>query len=223
MKYLRQVWAVIAKDMAAEMHTREILSAMAVFAVLALLIFSFTLDLRGSAGRAAAPGVLWATIAFAGTLGLSRSMAREQQTGGMEGLLLAPIERTAIFFGKAVGNLILMLLMEVVLLPLGTALLDAPLLRLPVLPVLVLGTAGYAVIGTLLAAIAGHTRAREVLLAILLLPLAVPLLLAAVRATEGIIAGVPFAEIAGWVRLLGAYDLIMIAIALVTFDAVVEE
>jgi heme exporter protein B len=150
-------------------------------------------------------------------------MAREQQTGGMEGLLLAPIERTAIFFGKAVGNLILMLLMEVVLLPLSAALLDAPLLKLPVVPVLVLGTTGYAVIGTLLAAIAVHTRAREVLLPILLLPLAVPLLLAAVRATEGIIAGAPFVEIAGWVRLLGAYDLIMIAIALVTFDGVVEE
>ena len=99
MCYLRQVWAIVVKDIAAELHTREIVSSMLIFAILATLIFSFALDLRGAVARAAAPGALWTIIVFGGTLGLSRSLVREQQTGGIEGLLAAPMERTAIFFG----------------------------------------------------------------------------------------------------------------------------
>jgi heme exporter protein CcmB len=221
--FWRQVGAIVIKDLAAELHTREILSAMFVFAVLTLLIFSFALDLRGTAARAAAPGVLWCAITFAGTLGLSRSLAREQQTGGLAGLLLAPLDRTAILFGKAVGNLLLMLAMEVILLPLGTVLLNVPLLRGALLPVLFAGTLGYAVVGTLLAAIAVNTRAREVLLPILLLPLTTPLLIAAVQATAGLLDGLAWAEIGAWWRLLVVYDLVIVAVAMLTFGYVVEE
>jgi len=219
---LPAIWAIVKKDFAAELHTREILNAMFVFAALALLIFSFALDLRGAVARAAAPGVLWATIAFAGTLGLSRSMAREQQTGGLEGLLLAPVDRTAIFFGKALGNLVLMLVVEIVLLPLGSVLFNTTLISGNVLLVMLLGTTGYAAVGTLLAAIAVNTRAREVMLPILLLPLAVPLLIAAVQATSGLLQGLRWAEINGWAQLLVAYDLIIVAISMVTFGYVVE-
>ena len=125
-----------------------------VLAALSLLVFSVALDLRGEAARAAAPGVLWCAIAFAGTLGLGRSLAREQQGGGIEGLLLAPLDRAAIFFGKALGNLILMLAMEAVLLPLGSILLNVPLLNVALLLILGTGTLGYAAVGTLLAAMA---------------------------------------------------------------------
>jgi heme exporter protein B len=222
MTTLRQTWAIVAKDLAAEIHTREIFNAMFVFAVLALLIFSFALDLRGATARAAAPGVLWATIAFAGNLGLSRSMTHEQQTGGLEGLLLAPVDRTVIFFGKALGNLILMLIVELVLLPLGTALFNVSLLRLPVLLILLLGTIGYAAVGTLLAAIAVNTRAREVMLPILLLPLAVPLLIAAVQATGGLLEGLTLAEVNAWMRILVVYDLVMLAVAVLTFEYAIE-
>jgi heme exporter protein B len=221
--FLRKVWAIVAKDVAAELHTREMVSAMLVFAVLSLLVFSFALDLRGATARAAAPGVLWATVAFAGTLGLSRSLAREQQTGCIDGLLLTPVDRSAIFFGKALGNLIFVGIVEAVLLPLSAALFDVPLLRPGVLLVLVLGTVGYAAVGTLLAAIAVNTRAREVMLPILLLPLALPVLIAAVQATGFIIEGGALAEASGWVRLLVAYDLIIVAVATLTFSYVVEE
>lgn len=223
MAFLRKVWAIVAKDVAAELHTREMVSAMLVFAVLSLLVFSFALDLRGATARAAAPGVLWATVAFAGTLGLSRSLAREQQTGCIDGLLLTPVDRSAIFFGKALGNLIFVGIVEAVLLPLSAALFDVPLLRPGVLLVLVLGTVGYAAVGTLLAAIAVNTRAREVMLPILLLPLALPVLIAAVQATGFIIEGGALAEASGWVRLLVAYDLIIVAVATLTFSYVVEE
>ncbi len=222
MNYARQVWAIVAKDIAAELHTREIFNAMFVFAVLALLIFSFALNLRGATAQAAAPGVLWATIAFAGNLGLSRSMTHEQQTGGLDGLRLAPIDRTAIFFGKALGNLLLMLVVEVVLLPLGTALLNVSLLRPSVLVVLLLGTVGYAAVGTLLAAIAVNTRAREVMLPILLLPLAVPLLIAAVQATAGLLDGLTLADVNGWMRILVVYDLVILAVAVLTFEYAIE-
>jgi heme exporter protein B len=221
--FLRKVWAIIAKDITAELRTREMVSAMLVFSVLALLVFSFTLDLQGKIARAVAPGVLWATVAFAGTLGLSRSMAREQQTGCMDGLLLAPVDRSAIFFGKAVGNATFMIVVEVILLPLFSALFDVSLLKPGVLLVTALGTLGYAAVGTLLAAIAVNTRAREVMLPILLLPLAVPALIAAVQATGGLVEGGTLAEVAGWVRLLVVYDLVIVAVALLTFGYVVEE
>ena len=198
----RQVWAIVVKDIAAELHTREILSAMFVFAVTAMLTFSFALDLRGAVGRDAAPGVVWTTIAFAGTLGLSRSLAREQQTGGIAGLLLAAGDRTVIFFGKSL-NTAMLLILEIALLPLGTVLFDANLLRPEIVLVVILGTIGYAVAGTLLAAIAVNTRAREVMLPILLLPLIVPLMIPAVQATAGLLEGLALAEVNNWMRCCG--------------------
>lgn len=223
MSFLRKVLAIVSKDVAAELHTREMVSAMLVFSLLALFVFSFALDLRGAMARAAAPGVLWATVAFAGTLGLSRSLSREQQTGCMDGLLLAPVDRSAIFFGKALGNLAFMVVVEVALLPLFSALFNVPLLRPGVLGVTALGTVGYAAVGTLLAAIAVNTRAREVMLPILLLPLAIPVLIAAVQATGGVLEGGSLSDVEGWVHLLVVYDLVIVAVAMLTFGYVVEE
>jgi heme exporter protein B len=219
----RQVCAIVAKDVAAELHTREMVSAMLVFAVLSLLVFSFALDLRGAVARGAAPGVLWVTVAFAGTLGLSRSLAREQQTGCIDGLLLASTDRSAIFFGKAIGDLIFMVVIETVLLPLFSVLFDVPLLRPGVVLVVALGTIGYAAVGTLLAAIAVNTRAREVMLPVLLLPLAIPVLIAAVQATGGLVDGATLGEVGGWVRLLVVYDLVIVAVSMLTFGYVLEE
>ncbi len=220
---LAAVLAIVRKDLAAELHTREMVNAMFVFAVLTLLIFSFALDLRGATARAAAPGVLWTAVAFAGTLGLSRSLAREEQSGAIEGLLLAPVDRVTLFFGKALGNLLLMLFVEGVLLLLGSVLFDVPLLQPAVLLVMVLGTVGYAAVGTLLAAVAVNTRAREVMLPILLLPLAIPLFIGAVRATGGLLEGLALAEINAWLRLVVVYDLLMVAVSMVTFEYVIAE
>lgn len=223
MNFIRKVFAIVAKDVAAELHTREMVSAMLVFSVLAMFIFSFALDLRGAMARAAAPGVLWATIAFAGTLGLSRSLAREQQSGCIDGLMLAPVDRSAIFFGKAIGNLIFMGIVEIVLLPLFSALFNVSLLRPGVLLVMALGTVGYGAVGTLLAAIAVNTRAREVMLPVLLLPLAIPALIAAVQATGLLVEGGTLTEVGSWVRLLVVYDLVIVAVSMLTFGYVVEE
>ena len=223
MAYLLKAWAIVVKDIAAELHTREMVSAMWVFSVLTMLIFSFALDLRGAVARAAAPGVLWATVAFAGTLGLNRSLTREQLTGCLDGLLLTPVDRSAIFFGKALGNLIFMAVVEIVLLPLFSALFNVPLLSPGVVLVTILGTLGYAAVGTLLATIAVNTRAREVMLPVLLLPLAVPLLIAAVQATSGLVAGGTLSDVGSWLRLLIVYDLLIVAVSILTFGYLVEE
>jgi heme exporter protein B len=218
-----QIWAIVSKDLTAELHTREILSAMFVFAVLALFIFSFALDLRGAIARAASPGVLWSTLAFTGTLGLSRSLMGEHQTGAIDGLRAAPVDPTAIFFGKALGIAILMLLVECVLVPLTSVLLNVPLLSGSIVLTLALGTLGYAAIGTLLSAIAVNTRAREVMLPILLLPLLVPLFLSAVQTTRGLLEGATWVDLSGWTRLLIVYDLIIIAVSMVMFRYALEE
>jgi len=139
----------------------------------------------------------------------------------MDGLLLAPVDRSAIFFGKAIGNLAFISIVELVLLPLFAALFDTPLLQGDILVITALGTLGYTAVGTLLAAIAVNTRAREVMLPILLLPLVVPVLIAAVQATGNLIEGGTWAEIGGWVRLLVVYDLVIIAVSVLTFDYVV--
>jgi heme exporter protein B len=141
----------------------------------------------------------------------------------MDGLLMAPVDRSAIFFGKALGNLIFIGIVELALLPLCTVLFGASLLRPAVLLVVALGTIGYAGAGTLLAAVAVNTRAREVLLPVLLLPLVVPALIAAVKATAWLVDGGSLVEVTGWVNLLVVYDLVMLAVSMLTFEYAVSE
>lgn len=222
MSFWRKVWAIVEKDLAAEMHTKEIVSAMTVFSTIGLLVFSFGLDLRGGMAEAAAPGVLWTTLVFAGTLGLNRSMAHEEQNSCLDGLLLAPVDRMAIFFGKATGNLVFVTLVGVVLLPLFSALFDVNLLRPGILVVLALGTSGYAAVGTLIAAMAVNTRAREVMLPVLLLPLAFPVLIAAVQGTDRLLAGARLSDLGSWLHILVVYDLVIVAVSMLTFGHVIE-
>jgi len=221
--FARKVWAIVVKDVTAELRTWEMVSAMLVFSLLAVLVFSFALDLQGGLARAAAPGVLWATLAFAGNLGLGRSLAREQHSGCIDGLLLAPVDHSAIFFGKAIGNLLAIGVVGIVLLPVLTVLLDAPLIRPQIILVTLLGAIGYAAAGTLLATMAINTRAREVMLPVLLLPLAMPALIAAVQATAWLIEGGALTEVRNWIGLLVAYDLIIVAVSMLLFGHVVRE
>ncbi|NLD74003.1 MAG: ABC transporter permease [Chloroflexi bacterium] len=223
MTFLRQAWAIAAKDLAAEVHTKEMLSAMAVYSVLGLLTFSLALDLRGAAARAVAPGVWWVLVTFAGMLGLSRSLGHEREEGAMDGLLLAPVDRGAILAGKALANLLVILAVEAFLLPLCAALLGVSLLQGGILVVILVASVGYAVAGTLLAAMAVNTRAQAVALPVLLLPMVAPVVVAAVQATAALLDGGTLGQVGGWLRLLVVYDLVVAAIALLAFPYVVEE
>jgi heme exporter protein B len=156
-------------------------------------------------------------------LGLSRSFVLEKDRGCLEGLLLCPVDRSAIYFGKMLGNVIFMTIVEAIVLPIFSILFSISLFRPVLLLIVVLGTVGFAGVGTLFSAMAVHTRAREVMLPVLLFPVVVPAMIAAVKATGGILDGLLFSEIAHWVRLLAVFDVVFLAISFMTFDYVVEE
>jgi heme exporter protein B len=223
MNFVSRVFAIVQKDIVTELRTKEMFSSMLVFSLVAVFIFSIALDLSAANPLDTTPGLLWVTIAFAGTLGLNRSLAQEQENRCMDGLLLAPMDRSAIFFGKTVGNVLFLFIVELVVLPIFAVLFNVPLLRPSVLLVVALGTIGYASVGTLFSTMAVNTRAREVMLPILLLPVSIPVFLSAVNATAGFLAGDPISDVTTWLRLLIAYDAIIVALSFMTFDFVVEE
>jgi heme exporter protein B len=224
MSYLRKVFAIVAKDVAAELRTREMLSSMFIFSLLVILIFNFAFDLRAENQRTLAPGVLWVAIAFAGMLGLSRSFIVEKDRGSMEGLLLTPVDRSAIYLGKMLGNVLFIAVVEIIILPIFVVLFNLSAGDLPLLVgVMILGTIGFAGVGTLFSAMVIHTRAREVLLPILLFPVVIPVMLSAVKLTAAILDRLPFAEVQNWFSLLVAFDAIFMALSFILFDYVVEE
>lgn len=221
--FLKAVSAVVWKDLQAEFRSRELFTAMLVFSLLIILIFNFALDLDIQTRRSVTAGVLWATFTFAGTLGLNRSMAIEKDRGCLDGLLLAPVDRSAIYFGKVISNLAFMLIVEVIVLPIYSILYDTNLLQPGLLAVILLGSIGYVAVGTLLSAMSVQTRTRDILLPILLFPVVIPVVIAAVQASNGILTGAEPGEITPWINLLAAYDVIFLAVAFMLFDYVVEE
>ena len=223
--FLRAMGAVVWKDLSAEIRSRELLSAMLIFALLVILIFNFALDLDPATRRepTITAGVLWVIFVFAGTLGLNRSMAIEKDRGCLDGLLLAPVDRSAIYFGKALGNLVFMLMVEFIVLPIYSLLYNVNLFNPGLLLVILLGSIGYVAVGTLLATMAVQARTRDILLPILLFPVVLPVILAAVKASTGFLDGSEMDVIRPWINLLIAYDIIFSAVAFMVFDYVVEE
>ncbi len=221
--YVKAVGAIIWKDLRAEFRSWELVSAMLVFSLLAILIFNFALELDPKTRQSVTSGVLWSTFAFAGTLGLNRSMALEKDRGCLDGLLLAPVDRSAIYFGKFISNLAFMLIVEAIVLPVYSVLYNANLFQPGLILVILLGSVGYTAVGTLLAAMSVQTRTRDILLPILLFPVAFAVLLAAVKASGGFLNGADFSEISFSINLLIAYDVIFIAASFMLFDNIVEE
>jgi heme exporter protein B len=221
--FLDAIGAIVWKDLAAELRSREVLTSMLVFALLVILIFNFALELQPGLQKALISGILWVTFAFAGTLGLNRSMAMEKDRGCLDGLLLAPVDRSAIFFGKALSNLIFMLIVAAIILPLFSLLYNVNLINPGLILVILLGSVGYVAVGTLLSTMAVQTRTRDVMLPILLFPLVIPVLISAIKGSSGFLEGLEMVEIIPWLNLLIVYDVIFIAVAFMVFDYVVEE
>jgi heme exporter protein B len=196
---------------------------MLVFSLLVILIFNFALELDAKTRATVTSGVLWVTFAFAGTLGLNRSMAIEKDRGCLDGLLLAPVDRSAIYFGKTIGNLVFMLIVEAIVLPAYSILYNTNLLKPGLILVILLGSIGFVAVGTLLSTMAVQTRTRDVLLPILLFPVLIPVMIAAVKASSGFLQGIEMAEILPWLNMLAVYDIIFTAVAFMVFDYVVEE
>jgi heme exporter protein B len=222
---LRTVYLLLAKDVLVELRNRETFTVMLFFAVVILFLFHFSLNPERENTAQLAPGLLWLAFMFTGVLGLGRSFQAEQANDCLEQLLLVPGDRGNIFLGKLVGNLAFMLAVELLIIPLFALFFQLNLwdALLPLLVVAVLGTLGFAAIGTLFSALTANLRAREVLFPLLLFPLVVPVVIGAVTATAIILGGGTLGEAGGWLKLLGAFDTIFLVVAYLTFEFVVEQ
>ena len=221
MSFLEQTLAILWKDIRCELRSKQTWTGMGLFALLVLVVFNFAFDLRVDNKAAIAPGVLWVAFVFASLLGLGRTIAAEREKGSMDRLLLCPVDRKAIYLAKLLGNMLFIGVVEIVALPVFAALFDIPLFSGALLLIVLLGTLGIATIGTLFSAMAAATRARELLLPILVFPLIVPVVIGAVRATGTLM--VPAANEPPWSGLIAAFDVIFLSVSILTFEYVIEE
>jgi len=223
---LKDIKAIFWKDLAAELRTKEIFAAMFVFAVLTIVIFIFSIDLRVVNKVDVAPAALWVAILFSGTIGLNRSFSHEIENDCISGIMLSPMDRSAMYLGKMLGNLVFMLCMEIIILPVFILFfnLDVSLaLLLRLLLAIFLGTLGFVSLGTLLSAMSMRLKAREILLPILLCTLVTPVLIGSVKITAVFLKGGGLSAVTGWLKLLGAFDIIFITVSVLIFEHLVQE
>jgi heme exporter protein B len=221
---VERVRAVAWKDLTVERHTKANFNSVAFLGALILMLFGFALGADSTALRTAAAGVLWLAVLFSGVLAFARSYQVELEGSALESLLLYPGPRWTIYAGKLIANLVFVGLMEIVIIPVALALyhLQVPARWPTLLAVLVLGTFGFVTLGTFYAAMASRTRAREVLLPLLLFPMMVPVLLAATEASNALLNGDPMGNSGAWIRLLIAFDAIFFVASMFAFEYVIE-
>jgi heme exporter protein B len=219
------VRTIVWKDFTHELRSREMLISMCVFAFLVIIIFNFAFPPGVEKVDWIIPGILWVAFLFSGLLGMGRSFGVEKDKGSLQGLLLCPVERGTIYVGKMVGNFVFMSMMEAFTLVIFTVLFNVDLLPvlLPLTLVIVLGTFGFTVVGTIFSAMSANTRARDVMLSLLVFPIAVPLIIASIKATGKILDGKSLSEIYSWLKILVAFDLTFIFVSYLTFEFVLEE
>jgi heme exporter protein CcmB len=224
--FLETVWLVTRKDLLIEVRSREILYTTIFFAISCVLVFAFGFVREGRAVEDAAAGILWIAVAFSGTLALGRAFERERQSETLRALMMAPVERPALYVGKLLGVLALLGAVEVIVVPLIALMFQAPLFRHPFLMLALLGsgTVGFTAVGTLFAAMLVRARSRDVLLPVLLYPITIPVIIAGVRGTAALLQAdvdVPMAR--AWLSMLVFFDVVFITLALWTFEAVMTE
>lgn len=220
--FIRAVLTIIRRDLQAESRNRQLITSMAMFAVLCTVIFYFTLESRPDVRLAALPSVVWVIVVFTSTLGISRSLAQEHDRGILDALLLAPIDRAVLFYGKLVTTWLYSLVVGA-LVTLALGFLFTLGFPLAWWLIVVLGTLGLAAVGTLLGSMAIHSQGRETTLPIIVLPIALPILMASVYASNLILANRPFEDWATWPALLVVTDIVFVTIPLLLFDFIVEE
>ncbi|PKM82064.1 MAG: transcriptional regulator [Firmicutes bacterium HGW-Firmicutes-14] len=225
MNTLNGIRAIIWKDLASEFRTKELLSSMLIFAVLTIIVFVFAFDPTKDIVRQVFPGMVWVCFLFAGILGLNRSFVSEKTNDCITGLILCPVDRSVIYFGKMTANLIYISIVEIVTLPLFAVLFNyrIPLKAvLPLVLVIFLGSLGFIAVGTFLSALSANARSSEILLPVILFPIMVPVILGAVQASAAVLAMAPAAEWISWIKILAAFDAIFLAIPLVLFEYILE-
>jgi heme exporter protein CcmB len=225
-QFIRVAWLVLQKDLTVEIRSREIVSTTVFFAISCVLVFAFALVKDGRTVVDAAAGILWIAIAFSGTLALGRTFERERYTDTLRALMLAPADRPAIYVGKLVAIVAMMLAVQVVLVPLVALLFQAGLSAAPLLlgAILLAGTLGFAAVGTLFAAMLVRARSRDVLLPVLLYPITIPVIIGGVRGTVALVGEPPDLAMAQfWIALLVFFDVVFVTLALWTFEPLMTE
>ncbi|MBG0784691.1 MAG: heme exporter protein CcmB [Anaerolineaceae bacterium] len=222
-RYLGTVWQIFRKDIQVEWRGRQGVPVMLVFSLLVVFLFNFALQLSPQLQSGLASGLLWVTLAFAATLGLNRSAALERENDALKGLMLAPVDRSAIFFGKALSNSAFTLLVAFILMPIISLFFNQNLLRPALFLVVILGAGAYTSLGTILSALSIQSRTRDVLLPVLLYPLALPILIAASEASRGILSGQSLGELQNWLYLLLGCGILFTAAGLLLFETILEE
>lgn len=226
MRFVRSVLLVTWKDLLIEARSKEILLTTLFFAVACVLVFAFGFVREGRPVTDAASGILWIAIAFSGTLALGRAFERERQNETLRALMIAPIDRPALYLGKLLGVLVLLAGVEVIVVPLVALMFQAALFERPLLMLglLVTGTIGFAAVGTLFAAMLGRARSRDVLLPVLLYPITIPVIIAGVRGTAALVQAEPDVAVARmWLAMLFFFDVVFVTLALWTFEPVMTE
>ncbi len=215
--------AVVWKDVLLEARTKDTVVSVFVFALLVIVVFNFALNPTPQSVGLVAPGILWVAFTFGGVLGLTRTFAVERERGGMQGLLLTPVGRDEIYLGKVLSIFVLMIAVEVVTFPIFAVIYNLPLLAPGFVPVAALATLGIAAVGTLFSAMAVNTRAREVMLPLLFLPIAVPVVVAAVEASGPALAADPWGGALPWLPILAVYDAVFLVVCSLAFSYVVQD
>ena len=224
--FFETVWLVTRKDMLIEVRSREILYTTLFFAISCVLVFAFGFVREGRPLDDVAAGILWIAIAFSGTLALGRAFERERQSETLRALMIAPIDRPALYVGKLLGVLLLLAVVEVIVAPLIAVMFQARFFAHPMLMsgLLVAGTVGFAAVGTLFAAMLVRARSRDVLLPVLLYPITIPVIIAGVRGTAALIGAEPDVAMArAWLSMLVFFDVVFVTLALWTFEPVMTE
>ena len=223
--FVATVGAIVWKDLTMERHTKQTLSIMVVFSLASVIVFNFALELALDAARQVSTGLLWIVILLASTLGLNRSLASEQENRSIDAVLIAPVDRSAIYVGKVISVTLFVTALEAVLIPLFIAFFNKPYWRPQVLLIIILGTIGYVAAGVLVSSMSIQTRSRDVLLPVLLLPLSLPSALAAATAVSAyMLPELPaWSEVQAPVALLIAFDVLMLTAGFLTYHYVVEE
>ncbi len=220
---LSPVLALLWKDVVLELRTKDIVVSVLLFSLLVIVIFNFAIDPTPQRVAVVAPGILWVAFIFGGVLGLTRSFALEKEHGNLQGLLLTPVGRDAIFFGKMLGIFVFMSVVEVITYPIFAAMFNLSLTVPELIPIAILATLGFASVGTVFSAMAVNTRSREVMLPLLFLPVVIPVIVGAVEATGVVIRGEGGSDLLRWIPLLAAFDAVFLVVCPVAFNMVVEE
>ena len=220
---LAVIWAIGRKDLLLETRNKDIIVAVSAFALLVLMVFTFAIDINQVNAKLTGPGILWASIAFAGVTGLNRAFALELEGNTLEALMLAPISRDLIYVGKMFGNFLFITAAQIIVIPIFAVLFNLAVLKWEMLVVSLLTTIGFSAIGTLFAAMSMRVRAREVMLPLLFLPVVTPLIMAAVESTSHVVNDGGWPEISQWIQLALAFDIAFIVVSAFIFQQILED